>query len=99
MTEATNKDASELSVSAMPGSVDESANEEDGMLVSYQKLSIGGSQYRGQPEAWFSSGSSNKAIFRHGPLKGFKYMLQSVKGYNLKRLPEISDRSSCITRV
>ncbi|KAJ5661405.1 uncharacterized protein N7477_009021 [Penicillium maclennaniae] len=47
MAEASNKDTSEPPVNAMPSSVGESAKEEDGILVSFQKLSIGGSQFGG----------------------------------------------------
>lgn len=50
MTEATNKDTSEPPVSMMPSSVGESVKEEDDMLVSFQKMSIRGSQFGGQPE-------------------------------------------------
>jgi hypothetical protein len=99
MAETTNKNTSEPPVNAMPGSVDGNANEEDGMLVSFQKMSIGGSQFGGQPEAWFSTGSSTKAIVRHGPLKGAMYKIQSAKGYNLRNLPEASDKNSRITQI
>ncbi|KAJ6112298.1 hypothetical protein N7523_008359 [Penicillium sp. IBT 18751x] len=99
MTEATNKDTSEPPMSMMPGSLGESVKEEDDMLVSFQKMSIGGSQFGGQPEAWFSTGSSTKAIVRHGPLKGAMYNIQSAKGYNLRNLPEASDKNSRITQI
>lgn len=100
MAEATDEFGSESSAnSAGPREVDETAREDDGMLVSFRKMSLGNSLYGGVPEAWCSSGFSRKAIVRHGPLKAAKYMLQSAKGYNLKKLREVSDRNSRITQI
>ena len=100
MAEATDEFGSEPSAnSAGPRAVDETAREDDGMLVSFRKMSLGNSLYGGVPEAWCSSGFSRKAIVRHGPLKAAKYMLQSAKGYNLKKLREVSDRNSRITQI
>ena len=100
MEEATNEDVSEPPANgATPGSADETGTHDDGILVSFRNLSLGNSLYGGQPEAWCSSGRSRKAIVRHGPLKGAKYKLQSAKGYNLRELPEVSDKNSRITQT
>ena len=100
MTEATDEDRSEPSAnSAAPRSIDETTSEDKGMLVSFRKLSLGNSFYGGVPETWCRSGFSTKAIVRYGPMKAAKYMLKSAKGYNLKTLPEVSDKNSRITQI